>query len=69
MSNQNSPEHDDKKQPSTEVLSAPSESENTVILKRPRAGSVVILAPAGTAIMSISTEDYLKVVLWPTSGD
>ena len=64
MSNQNSPEHDDKKQPSTVVSSAPLESENTVTLRRPRAGSVVILAPAGTPIMSIGTENYMKVVSW-----
>ena len=69
MSNQKNPEHDDNEQPSIEVLSAPSASENTVTLKRPRSGSVVIFAPAGSAIMSIGTEDYLKVVLWPAINE
>ena len=69
MSNQNNPEHDDKEQSSNGEPSAPSESESTITIKRPRAGSVVILAPAGTAISSMGTEDYMKVVLLMKTGD
>ena len=69
MSNQNNPEHDDEKQLRTGEPSAPSESENTITIRRSRAGSVVILAPAGTAISSSGTEDYMKVVLRMKTGD
>lgn len=69
MSNQNKPENDDEKQARTGESGTPSESGNTVTIKRPRPGSVVILAPAGTAISSMGTEDYMKVVLWPSKGD
>lgn len=53
----------------TRVGIVPSASENTLVIRRPRPGSVVILAPPGTPVSVGRTEDYVKVVLLEIPGE
>lgn len=60
---------DNTEQTSTQAIGAPSASENTLVIRRPRPGSVVILAPPGTPVVTSGTEDYMKVVLLEIPGE
>ena len=68
MSNQTELNKDRAEQSSTRDESAPTLSEELKI-RRPRPGSVVIIAPAGTPISVGGTEECMKVVLWPDFGE
>ena len=69
MSKENSEKNGNDEQTRTQVATAPSASENTLMIRRPRPGSVVILAPPGTPVMTSGTEDYTKVVLLEIPGE
>ncbi len=69
MSKENSEKNGNDEQARTQVAVAPSASENTLVIRRPRPGSVVILAPPGTPVMTSGTEDYMKVVLLEIPGE
>jgi hypothetical protein len=56
-------------QPSTQAPMTPAPSDNLMVIKRPRPGSVVILAPPGTPISVSGTEEYEKVVLLEVPGE
>lgn len=60
---------DNAEQTSTQEIGAPSASENILVIKRPRPGSVVILAPRGTPVIVAGTEEYTKVVLLEIPGE
>ena len=69
MSKENNEKNGNDEQTRTQVAIAPSASENTLVIRRPRPGSVVILAPPGTPVMTSGTEDYMKVVLLEIPGE
>ena len=69
MSKENNEKNGNDEQTRTQVAIAPSASENTLVIMRPRPGSVVILAPPGTPVMTSGTEDYMKVVLLEIPGE
>lgn len=69
MSKENREKNGNDEQARTQVADAPSASENTLVIRRPRPGSVVILAPPGTPVMTSGTEDYMKVVLLEIPGE
>lgn len=69
MSKENYEKSANDDQTRTQVADAPSASENTMVIKRPRPGSVVILAPPGTPVSVAGTEDYVKVVLLEIPGE
>lgn len=68
--NEKDPEKtDNTEQTSTQDIGALSASENTLVIRRPRPGSVVILAPRGTPVSVAGTEEYTKVVLLEIPGE
>ena len=69
MSKENYEKSANDDQTRTQVAIAPSASENTLLIRRPRPGSVVILAPPGTPVSVAGTEDYMKVVLLEIPGE
>lgn len=69
MNPENTEKNANTEHSSTRAADAPSESENTLVIKRPRPGSVVILAPPGTPVMTSGTENYTKVVLLEIPGE
>ena len=68
MSNQNHQDQEKAEQSRTRAASALSASEY-VTLRRPRPGSIVIIAPPGTRQLSVSTEEFLKIVLHVGAGE
>lgn len=50
-------------QSSGEAASAPSASAEMMLVRRPRPGSILILAPPGTAMLWVGSEDGLKLEL------
>lgn len=68
MSNQNHQDEDKAEQPRTRLENAPGTS-GTLTIRRPRPGSVVIVAPAGTPVSIGGTTECMKVVLWPDIGE
>lgn len=70
MSKENYEKSANDDQTSTQAAIAPSASENTLMIKRPRPGSVVILAPPGTPVsVGRADEGYVKVVLLEIPGE
>jgi len=69
MSKENYEKSANDEQTRTPAANGPSASENTLVIRRPRPGSVVILAPPGTPVSVAGTEDYVKVVLLEIPGD
>ena len=63
MSKENYEKSANDEQTRTQAAIAPSASENTLVITRPRPGSVVILAPPRTPVSVAGTEDYVKIVL------
>jgi hypothetical protein len=68
MSNQNHQDEDNAEQPRTRPENALGAS-GALTIRRPRPGSVVIVAPAGTPVSIGGTVECMKVVLWPDIGE
>lgn len=63
MNQENNQNTGKDEQSSGEAVSAPSASEEMMLVRRPRPGSVIILAPPGTVLLWAGTEDGLKLEL------
>jgi hypothetical protein len=63
MSQENKQNTGKNEQSSGEAASAPSASEEMMLVRRPRPGSVVILAPLGMVMLWTGSEDGLKLEL------
>jgi acyl-CoA reductase-like NAD-dependent aldehyde dehydrogenase len=62
MKNQTHQDKDNAEQPSTQRENALATSE-TLTIRRPPAGSVVIIAPWNTGLMHVGTADFVKLEL------
>ncbi len=56
-------------QPSTQAHMTPAPSGDLMVIRRPRPGSVVILAPPGTPVVVTGTQECEKIVLLEISGE
>lgn len=65
---QNDQNQRNRQQPSNRAANEPWGSEY-LTMRRPRPGSIVLIAPAGTRELSASTEDFLKIVLSLDMGE
>lgn len=65
MNQENDQNTGKNEQSSGEAASAPSASasEEMMQVRRPRPGSILILAPSGTAMLWVGSEDGLKLEL------
>lgn len=63
MNKENTENSDKDGQSSSQAASAPSASEDRMQVRRPRPGSVVILAPPGTRMLWSTSEDGLMLEL------
>jgi hypothetical protein len=68
MSSQTNEKNANVEQSSTQDESTPYAS-GSVTIRRPRPGSVVILAAAGTPVMVSGTAEYMRVVLGLDLGE
>lgn len=69
MNKENTEQTVNAEQPSTQAPATPAPSDNLMVIRRPRPGSIVILAPPGTPVSVSGTEEYKKVVLLEIPGE
>lgn len=68
MSNPTNQDQENTKQSSTRAANSPPGSERMTI-RRPRPGTIVIIAPHDTGMMHVQTDECLKIVLHVGTGE
>lgn len=63
MNEENTERTINAEQSSNQATTTTAPLDNLMVIRRPRPGSVVILAPLGTPVSVSGTEEYVKVTL------
>lgn len=69
MNNENTEKTANVEQSRSQAHMTPAPSDDLMAIRRPRPGSVVILAPPGTPVVVTGTEEYEKIVLLELPGE